>query len=133
MSQAQNNSGRPLSPHLSIYNLPLTARLSILHRVTGVGLAGGVLLLAWWLIAIGSGDAASYELFQTCMTSIPGRLVLLGFTVALNFHLCTGLRHLYWDTGKGFDVSTHGRSGALIIIGTAVLTIGEWALAYGVM
>lgn len=132
MSQTQQNSGRPLSPHLSIYNLPLTARLSILHRITGVGLAGGVLLLAWWLIAIAAGPDA-YDLFMLCMTSIPGKLVLFGFTVALNFHLCTGIRHLYWDTGRGFDVSTHTRSGAVIIGATVLLTAIEWALAYGLV
>ncbi len=132
MSQTQQNSGRPLSPHLSVYKPQISSTLSILHRATGVALGAGVLVLMWWLLAISSGPAA-YDQFMVCMTSIPGRLILLGFTVALNYHLLNGIRHLYWDTGRGFEIDSLHRTGWMVVIGTALLTAIEWALAYGLV
>ncbi len=132
MSQTQQNSGRPLSPHLSVYKPQISSTLSILHRATGVALAVGVLVLAWWLVAI-AGGAEAYDQFMVCMSSIPGKLVLLGFTVALNYHLLNGIRHLYWDTGRGFEIDSLHRTGWMVVIGTALLTVVEWALAYGMV
>lgn len=125
MSDAQ----RPLSPHLGIYQWQVTMASSILHRATGVGLGGGLLVLAWWLIAAASG-ADYYEMVSGWLTSIIGRLVLLAFTWALFYHLCNGIRHLFWDIGMGYDVVTATRSAWLVVGASVVLTLVAWIAAY---
>jgi succinate dehydrogenase / fumarate reductase cytochrome b subunit len=125
MSDAQ----RPLSPHLDIYRWQVTMASSILHRATGVGLGGGMLVLAWWLIAAASG-ADYYEMVSGWLTSIIGRIVLLAFTWALFFHLCNGIRHLFWDIGKGYDLVTATRSAWAVIGASVVLTLVAWVAAY---
>src|SRR5215213_9810890 len=106
---------RPLSPHLSIYRFQWTMALSILHRFTGVALGAGLVLLAWWLVAAASGPEA-YALARHFTGSIPGRLLLLGFTFALFYHLCNGIRHLAWDFGLGFDLRTAQASGWIVFL-----------------
>src|SRR5262245_33588567 len=90
---------RPLSPHLQIYKPMLTMVMSIVHRITGVGLYAGFLLLAWWLLAAASGPTA-YSKVQAFHASFIGRLILFGYTWALIHHLLGGVRHLIWDTGR---------------------------------
>ncbi len=121
---------RPLSPHLQIYRLPVTAVLSILHRLTGVALAAGALVLMWWLMAAASGPDY-YAQVQGWLASWLGRLVLLGFTFALFYHLATGIRHLLWDVGYGLDVASTARTGPMVVIAAVVLTVLAWVLAYG--
>ncbi len=123
------NQERPLSPHLQVYRPQLTSMLSILHRLTGVALAVGTLLLVYWLVAAASGPAA-FEAAQGFMGSILGRLLLFGWSAALFFHLCNGIRHLFWDVGLGFELSTVYRSGWAVLIGTLVLTLLAWILGY---
>ncbi len=120
---------RPLSPHLQVYRPQITSILSILHRITGVGLLVGLLLLTCWLVAA-AGGAEDYAALQGFLGSWFGRLLLFGFTVALFYHLCNGIRHLYWDAGYGFELDAVNRSGWLVLIATAVLSVGSWALAY---
>jgi succinate dehydrogenase / fumarate reductase cytochrome b subunit len=122
-------SERPLSPHLQIWRWNVTMALSILHRATGVGLGLGALLLAWWLIAAASGPEA-FATAQDFMGSILGRLILLGFTAALFFHLCNGVRHLVWDVGYGFEVATAERSAWFVIAAAVVLTLVAWIAGY---
>ncbi len=95
---------RPLSPHLQIYRWPLPMMMSIVHRITGVGLYFGTLLLAWWLIAVGSGPGG-YSRMTGFINSWFGRLILFGYTWALIHHMLGGIRHLIWDTGRGFEPS----------------------------
>ena len=90
------SSPRPLSPHLQVYRFQITMSLSILHRITGVGLAVGTLLLLWWLIAVAAGPEA-YGLVLGFVYSWIGRLLLFGWTVALFYHLCNGVRHMLWE------------------------------------
>lgn len=123
---------RPTSPHLQIYKWGPHMALSILHRISGVALGGGTLLLAWWLIALAAGPD-EYARFQFCMSSIVGKAVLMGFTLALMLHLCNGIRHLFWDMGMGFDIETTARTNMLIFLGTAVLTALSWAIGYGLI
>ena len=123
---------RPTSPHLQIYKWGPHMALSILHRTSGVALGGGTLLLAWWLISLASGPE-EYALFQRCMGSILGKIVLMGFTVALTLHMCNGIRHLFWDMGKGFEVETTARSNIMVFMGTIVLTILSWVIGYGLL
>ena len=119
---------RPLSPHLQIYRLPLTAWLSITHRITGIGLALGTLLLTWWVASAASGPEA-YDVATACIRSWFGLLILFGFSVALYFHLCNGIRHLVWDAGRSFDLASTARGNVFVLLGTAVLTAGSWLLA----
>lgn len=120
---------RPLSPHLQVYRWGLHMVLSILHRATGVALGVGTLVLAWWLMALASGPDAFAQV-QSCLSSWLGRLVLFGFTWALMLHLCNGIRHLVWDTGRGFDLAAVRVSNLLVLSGSAVLTVAAWVLGY---
>jgi succinate dehydrogenase / fumarate reductase cytochrome b subunit len=122
---------RPLSPHLQIYKPQISSVLSILHRATGMVLAIGLLLLAWWLIAAASGPDA-FATVQDFIGSWFGRLILFGFTWALFYHLLNGIRHLGWDLLIGLDVPTMTKTGWAVVIGSVVLTILTWIVAYAV-
>jgi len=121
--------GRPLSPHLQVYKPQLTSILSILHRMTGVALAGGTLLLVWWLIAAATGPAA-FNTVQMVIGSWIGRLCLFGWSFALFYHLCNGIRHLFWDMGKGFELPTVAASGWAVVIISFTLTGIAWVWGY---
>jgi len=120
---------RPLSPFTTIYRWPVTMATSITHRATGIGLAMGTVLLAWWLIAIASGPEA-YQTFIGLAASWIGQVLLFGFSWSLAYHLLNGIRHLAWDTGYGFDVKTADRTGWLVIVLSVLLAAGAFALAY---
>ena len=103
---------RPLSPFMfpTWYRFQITSVLSILHRLTGIALAAGSILLAWWLVAVAAGG----ELFAAThdfIASPIGVLLLFGWSVAFFYHLCSGLRHLVWDAGYGFEIRDAYRSG----------------------
>ncbi len=123
---------RPLSPHLQIYKWQWTMLLSITHRVTGVALAVGTLLLVWWLLALAAGSDA-FELVQSVVTSIVGRLVLLGWTWSLFYHLFNGIRHLAWDLGWGYDLAVAKGSGWVVLAVSLIATITTWCFGYIVM
>lgn len=120
---------RPLSPHLQIYKWQITMVTSVTHRATGIALGAGALLLAWWLIAIASGPEA-YGTVSAFLSSWFGRLVLFGFTWALFYHLCNGIRHLAWDAGMGFELPAMRKSGVTVIIASVVLTVITWIIGY---
>ncbi len=120
---------RPLSPHLQIYKPQITMVTSITHRATGIALGVGTLLLAWWLIAVATGPEA-YATVSAFMTSWLGQIVLFGFTWSLFYHLCNGIRHLFWDMGQGFELPTMRKSGMAAIIASVVLTLLTWIIAY---
>lgn len=120
---------RPLSPHLQIYRFTITMTMSILHRITGVGLYIGTALLAWWLIAAASGPDA-YGLFQSVAGSWIGQLVLFGFTWALIHHLLSGIRYFFWDQILAFDLKTADLISWAAAIGGLVLTVAVWVAAY---
>jgi succinate dehydrogenase / fumarate reductase cytochrome b subunit len=123
-----NRGNRPLSPHLQIYRPQITSVLSILHRMTGVGLMLGGVLVVWWLLAAATGPEY-FDFVDGLITSWLGHLVLLGLTWALCYHLLNGIRHLVWDTGRGFDLETVDKSGMAVAAGSAVLTVLLWLLA----
>ena len=125
MSQAQ----RPLSPHLQIYKPQLTSVLSFTHRATGVALAAGTIFLVWWLLAAAT-SAAAFSVAQGFWYSWFGRLLLLGWTWSLFFHLCNGVRHLFWDAGYGFEIKTTYASGWTVVAASVVLTLVAWIAAY---
>ena len=127
-----SSANRPLSPHLQIYRPQISSVLSILHRITGVGLGAGTLWLAWWLIAAASGDAA-FAGVQAFAGSWLGRLFLFGFTATLFYHLCNGIRHLFWDAGYGFELDQMARSGWAVVVAAVLLTILAWVAGYAWM
>jgi succinate dehydrogenase / fumarate reductase cytochrome b subunit len=124
-----DTGGRPLSPHLQVYKPQLTSVLSILHRMTGVALAVGTLLLVWWLIAAATG-AEAFNTVQTVIGSWIGRLLLFGWSFSLFYHLCNGIRHLFWDMGKGFELPTVSASGWAVVIMSVALTGIAWVWGY---
>jgi succinate dehydrogenase / fumarate reductase cytochrome b subunit len=126
---ARNSEGklvrRPLSPHIQVYRWPLSMALSILHRVTGVALSVGTLLLTWWLVAAASSDQA-FDRAQWFLGSAFGLLLLFGWSAALIFHFFSGIRHLAWDAGFGYDAPTYNTTGWGVVIGTVVCTVLLW-------
>ena len=123
-----NRGNRPLSPHLTVYRPQITSVLSILHRITGVGLTLGAALVVWWLLAAATDDAY-FNFVDGLMTSWLGHLVWLGLTFSLAFHFCNGIRHLMWDMGYGFDLELVENSGKAVIIGAVLLTALIWLVA----
>ncbi len=126
---AQN---RPLSPHLQVWRPQMTMVISFGHRATGVALAAGTLLLVYWLAAAATG-AEAYETASGLIGSWFGRLCLFGWTLALFFHVCNGVRHLFWDVGMGYELPDADRSGWAVLAGTAILTLVTWIAGYGFM
>ena len=110
----------------------MTSVLSIMHRLTGVALAVGTLLLVYWLLAAASG-AETYAAARALFGSFFGRLLLFGWTVALFFHLCNGIRHLFWDLGLGFELPAVAWTGWLVLIATGGLTLLSWIVGYMMM
>lgn len=119
------SSERPLSPHLQIYRWQLTSVMSILHRATGIALAAGGILLVWWLVAAASGPEA-YSAVQNFLGSWLGVALLLGWSAALFYHLCNGIRHLVWDSGHALDRRSTYWGGWAVVTATAVLTVIAW-------
>ena len=120
-------ANRPLSPHLQIYKFQLTMAVSVLQRITGSGLAVGLIVFAYWLGAAAYGPE-TYATAQAFLTSWFGYLLLVGFTAAGWQHLQNGIRHLFWDIGWGFDMETTKASSMAIVVGTVVLTALTWFL-----
>ncbi len=124
---APASSNRPLSPHLQVYKPQLTSILSITHRMTGVALSVGTLLLVYWLIAAATGPEA-FATAQGLIGSPIGYLALFGWTIALFYHLSNGIRHLGWDAGYGFDLPTVYKTGYAVLAATGGLTVLAWVV-----
>lgn len=118
-------ASRPLSPHLQIYRWPITMALSISHRATGLALAAGTVLLVWWLVALAAGPQA-FALAQGFIGSWLGKLLLLGWSFSLFFHLANGIRHLIWDTGQGYSIKAMNGSSWVVIVASVALTVIAW-------
>ena len=122
-----SSHGRPLSPHLQIYRPQLTSLLSVTHRGTGVVNTIGTVLLAYWLIALARGPE-SYAEAQAFFFFLLVKLALFGWTFSVFYHLCNGIRHLFWDAGLGYDIPTLYKSGYLVLAMACVLTVLTWLL-----
>ena len=118
---------RPTSPHVQIYRWQIGNSLSILHRLTGVALALGLMALCYWLVSLAGGEQ-SYAAAAKLLASPVGLLVLAGWTFAFFFHLLNGVRHLFWDVGYGFERTQRQLSGWFAILGALGLTLSVWAL-----
>lgn len=122
-----NRGNRPLSPHLQVYRPQWTSMTSIAHRITGVGMLLGAILLVWWFLAAATG-ADAFAAADWFLTSWFGLLVLFGLTWALSFHLLNGIRHLVWDTGAGLEIETAESAGKIITGVSLLLAILIWIL-----
>jgi succinate dehydrogenase / fumarate reductase, cytochrome b subunit len=118
----------PISPHLQIYKPQLTSILSIVHRATGIVLSFGALLLGFWLLSIAAGPEF-YAQVTGHISAWYGQLVLLAFTFSLYYHLCNGIRHLFWDAGIGLEIETAYKSGYAVILFSVILTVLSCYLA----
>ena len=122
---------RPLSPFMfpTWYRFQITSALSILHRITGVGLALGSILLTWWLVAVAAGGEMFARTHAVIVSPI-GTLLLFLWSIAFFYHLCNGIRHLAWDAGHGFEIRSAYRSGYLVLAATALLTVLAWLYVF---
>jgi succinate dehydrogenase / fumarate reductase cytochrome b subunit len=125
MSVANRPTNRPLSPHLQVYRPQLTSMLSILHRATGIALTVGALYLAIWVMFAAS-DPRTYATFEAFNGSIVGRILLGGWLFSAFYHLCNGIRHLFWDAGYGFELEDAYRSGWAVVAISLVATAVSW-------
>jgi succinate dehydrogenase / fumarate reductase, cytochrome b subunit len=127
MAETGESASRPLSPHLSVYRPHINMVMSILHRITGAALYFGTLLLAAWLIAAAGGEG-HFALVNAFFAHPFGKLVLFAYSWALLHHMLGGLRHLLWDTGRGFSIGQVNALSWLTIIGSVLLTLALWAV-----
>jgi succinate dehydrogenase / fumarate reductase cytochrome b subunit len=119
------SSTRPISPHLQIYRPQLTSVLSFAHRVTGVTLGVYSIALVTWLVAAAAGPRP-FSAVQGFMQSISGQILLLGGTFCFFLHLCGGIRHLFWDSGRGFELGAIYASGWAVVAVSTALTVAAW-------
>jgi succinate dehydrogenase / fumarate reductase cytochrome b subunit len=124
----QASTTRPTSPHLQVYRFLINMVASILHRISGAALYFGTLLVAWWLVAIAAGPE-QFALVNSFFSSPFGLLILVGYTWAFMLHLLGGVRHLIWDTGRGFDLSTVNALCWSTLLGSFALTLAVWWIA----
>ena len=125
-----NDSNNPLSPHLQIYRWHISSLLSITHRISGVINLLALFLIFFWLIFLSLGEN-NYQSFLLIINSFIGKFILIGFTWSMSFHLLSGIRHLVWDLGYGFEIKTANITGVIVIISSLALTIIFWLFARG--
>ena len=121
---------RPLSPHLGIYRWEISNSLSILHRMTGVMLSVGALLLVGWLVSVVAGDDL-YSTLYALLSSFLGRLMLFGWTFCFFYHFGNGIRHLFWDAGHGFEKQRARITGWMVVTFSIAMTLVFWGYALG--
>ena len=126
------NNQNPLSPHLQIYRWNISSLLSITHRISGVINLFSLILIFFWLLVLNLGEIY-YELFLLMINSFLGKFILIGFTWSMSFHILSGIRHLAWDMGYGFEIKTANISGILVILSSLVATIIFWLLGRGLI
>jgi succinate dehydrogenase / fumarate reductase cytochrome b subunit len=119
---------RPLSPHLQIYRPALNMVLSVFHRGTGAVLALSTPLLVYWLMTLAAGPEAYAELTD-CLTHWIFKVVLLGYIFCMCYHLCMGIRHLFWDAGHGYEIEQFVRSGWIVVVVSSLMTLAVFGLA----
>ena len=122
----------PISPHLQIYRWHISSLLSITHRITGVINLLALILMFLWLLIFNFGES-NYELFLLVINSFLGKFILIGFVWSMSFHIFSGIRHLAWDMGYGFEIKTANISGIIVILLSLVATIIFWLLGRGLI
>ena len=127
-----STGNRPLSPHLQVYKPQLTSMLSITHRATGVFLSLGTLLLTVWLLSIAHGEE-SFQQLQAYLDNWFAKLIFIGMVFSLFYHLSNGIRHLFWDIGKGLTLETTYITGYLVLASSVLFTIITLCFAFGIL
>ena len=122
----------PLSPHLQIYRWHISSLISITQRISSVINLLAIILIFFWLLVLSFGES-NYKLFLLISNSFIGKFILIGFTWSMSFHLLSGIRHLIWDLGYGFEIKTANISGTIVIIFSLVFTIIFWLFARGLI
>lgn len=128
----QNTKSRPLSPHITIYKPQISSMLSIMHRATGIALILGFIALMWWVICIPFLQDLEQNIIWKFFSQPTGKTILIIWSYSLFFHFCSGIRHLFWDCGKGFSIKALHISGWFVVICSIALTAISWFLALGV-
>ena len=123
---------RPLSPHIQIYKWHISSLVSITHRISGVINLIALILIFFWLLAFNLGES-NYELFLLIINSFFGKFILIGFTWSMSFHILSGIRHLVFDLGYGYEIKIANISGLIVIISSLFFTIIFWLLARGLI
>ncbi|GJL82035.1 MAG: succinate dehydrogenase cytochrome b556 subunit [marine bacterium B5-7] len=113
---------RPISPHLQVYKPQITSVMSILHRLSGIANVAGLVLLSLLFIAAPYGEVYFMRV-SNILTSWPGLVVLSLFALSLSYHLCNGIRHLIWDTGRGLTMDSVRKSAVVVLISAVILTL----------
>ena len=126
------NNQNPISPHLQIYRWHISSLLSITHRIVGIINLLALIFIFFWLLILSFGES-NYQLFLSLLNSFFGKFILIGFTWSMSFHILSGIRHLFWDMGYGFEIKTANISGVLVIIFSLILTIIFWLLGRGLV
>ncbi len=126
------NNQNPISPHLQIYRWHISSLLSITHRIVGIINLLALIFIFFWLLMLSFGES-NYQLFLSLLNSFFGKFILIGFTWSMSFHILSGIRHLFWDMGYGFEIKTANISGVLVIIFSLILTIIFWLLGRGLV
>jgi succinate dehydrogenase / fumarate reductase, cytochrome b subunit len=124
------NNKNPLSPHIQIYRWHISSLISITHRISGILNFLGLILIFFWLFIL-SYKESNYEIFLLIINSYVGQFVLIGFTWSMTFHLLSGIRHLIWDMGYGFEIKIANRSGIVVILSSFILTTIFWLFGRG--
>ena len=127
-----NDSKNPLSPHLQIYRWQISSLISITHRITGILNFLGLIFISVWISSAGISEN-SFEYFSIFLKSFIGRFILIGFTWSMSYHLLSGIRHLFWDLGYGYEIKTANFSGILVILSSLILTIVLWIISRGLI
>ena len=131
MSTNKSAGNRPLSPFMigPYYRPQLTSMMSIVHRLTGLVATAGSLFIAGWLVALAAGPRW-YAFYAGHMLAWYGQVLLFAWSWSLLYHLCNGIRHLLWDTGRNLDIKNAYRTGYIVVVASIVLTIAVWIVAY---
>ena len=125
-----SDSKNPLSPHLQIYRWHISSLISITHRISGVINLLGLILIFLWLLFLSTGES-NYEVFLLSINIFFGKFILIGLTWSMSFHILSGIRHLAWDLGYGFEIKTANISGLIVIVSSLILTVIVWLFARG--
>ena len=127
-----NDSKNPLSPHLQIYRWQISSLISITHRITGILNFLGLIFISAWISSAGISENL-FDCFSVFLKSFIGRFILIGFTWSISYHLLSGIRHLFWDLGYGYEIKTANFSGILVILSSLILTIVLWMIGRGLI
>ena len=127
-----NDSKNPLSPHLQIYRWHISSLVSITHRVTGILNLLGLIFICAWISSAGISESL-FQHFSIFFKSFFGKFILIGFTWSMSYHLLSGIRHLFWDLGYGYELKTANISGIIVIIGSLFMTIILWIIGRGLI